>query len=299
MILGLFLFGRQLRERFGSVAVGTPAIPSRRREDVAAPRPSVSDIDFNFDADTLTSRTISLDADLDAGTGLHDVDDSAEMDVAQDFGYSATAADNHIDLEITEHAATEEELAPTDIIPPERHADSTVLESEILPSDDDDEEDYSVSMNVDATKHILEDNTSTTKDLQAVLVDTDVRDADDATGEYTVNKDVDYQILEQDYEDEMTATQALNKEIEEAARALVEQMDDVDAGGDTREMPVSKDPEITAELTANLEAPGDAENEEFTDGSIPDLMVDMPNSDSDATLDVESPTIEAEKKEAS
>ena len=82
---------------------------------------------------------------------------------------------------------------------------------------------------------------------------------DDETGEYTLNKDVDYQILEQDYEDELTATQALNKEIEEAARTLVERMDDVDASGDeTVEMPASADPEITAELTAKLPASGDA-----------------------------------------
>lgn len=299
LILALLIFGRQIRERFGSVAIGAAAIPQRRSEDLPGARPSVADIDFNFDADTLTSKMITLDADLEDGTGL---DDSAEMDVAQDFGYSASATDGQIDLEITEHAAKEEEYQPTDIIPPERHADSTVLESEILPTDDDDhedkaeQEDYDFSMNVDATKHILEDNTATTKDLQAVLVDSDVRDADE-TSEYKANKDVDYHILEQDYEDELTATQALNKEIEEAARALAQHMDE--AGGDTREMPVSQDPEITAELTANLETSGVAENEDFTDGSIPDLMVDMPISDSDETLDIESVTVEVEKKEAS
>jgi hypothetical protein len=298
IILALLMFGRQIRERFGSIAVGAATIPQRRREDAPAARPGIADIDFNFDADTLTSKTISLDADLEAGTGL---DDSAEMDVAQDFGYSATATDGQIDLEITEHAAREEEHAPTDVIPPQHQdlTESTVLHEEILPSDDDDdEEDYDVSMNVDATKHILEDNTATTKDLQAVLVDTDVIDDDD-TGEYTLNKEVDYHILEQDYEDELTATQALNKEIEEAARALAEQMDEAEAGDATREMPTPQDPELTAELTANLEAPGDAENEEFTDGAIPDLLVEMPVADSDATLDIESPTIEAEKKEAS
>ena len=297
LILGLLIFGRQLRERFGSVAVGMPAMPERRREDAPASLPSIADIDFNFDADTLTSKAISLDADLDAGTGL---DDSAEMDVAQDFGYSASATENQIDLEITEHAAREEPTPDTDIIPPHAFDESTVLHEEILPTDDDEEdEDYDVSMNVDATKHILEDNTSTTRDLQAVLVDTDVVGSGDDTSEYTVNKGLDYDILEQDYEDELTATQALNQEIEEAARALAEQMDDFGPGGDTKEMPVSQDPEITAELTSNLPTSGDAENEDFDNGSIPDLLVDMPISDSDATLDVESPAIEAEKKEAS
>jgi hypothetical protein len=297
IILGLFMFGRQLRDRFGSVAIGAPAMPSRRRDDAPAPRPAISNIDFNFDASTLTNVKVPLDADLGAGTGL---DDSAEMDVAQDFGFSAS--DTELDLEITEHAAKQDELPATDIIPPTERQfdDSTVLHEEILPSDDDDDvEDYDVSVVLDATKHAV-DNTSTTRDLQAVLVDTDVVDADD-TSEYSMSKETDYHILEQDYEEELTATQALNKEIEEAARALAEQMDvtEASADSDTREMPAAQDPEITAELTANLEAPGDAENEDFDDGSIPDLMVDMPISDNDATLDVESVVVEEEKKEAS
>ena len=37
---------------------------------------------------------------------------------------------------------------------------------------------------------------------------------------YTIKRDVDFEILEQDYEDEMTATQALNEEIRRAAADL-------------------------------------------------------------------------------
>jgi len=305
MILGLFMFGRQLRDRFGSVAVDAPAFPSRRREDVPAAdvpaadvpaaRPAVADIDFNFDAETLTNVQVSLDADLDDGTGLRD---SAELYVAQDFGFSTDTA---VDIEVTEYAAKEEDLRSTDIIPPipqERHDDSTVLHEEIMPSDDD-EEDYDVSMNVDVTKHMLKEDASTTRDLQAVLVDTDVVDSDGDTSAYTISKETDYQILEQDYEDELTATQVLNKEIEDAARALAEQMDEPEGTAGTREMPTPQDPDMTAELTANIEAPGVAQNEDFDGGSIPDLMVEMPIADNDATLDVESVPVETEKKEAS
>ena len=300
MILGLFMFGRQLRDRFGSVAVDAPAFPSRRREDVPAAdvpaaRPAVADIDFNFDAETLTNVQVSLDADLDDGTGLRD---SAELYVAQDFGYSTDTA---VDIEVTEYTAKEEDLRSTDIIPPipqERHDDSTVLHEEIMPSDDD-EEDYDVSMNVDVTKHMLKEDASTTRDLQAVLVDTDVVDSDGDTSAYTISKETDYQILEQDYEDELTATQVLNKEIEDAARALAEQMDEPEGTAGTREMPTPQDPDMTAELTANIEAPGVAQNEDFDGGSVPDLMVEMPIADNDATLDVESVPVETEKKEAS
>ena len=299
LILGLLLFGRQLRDRFGSVAVATPAVPSRRRSDQAAARPVIADIDFEFDENTLNSRAMTLDADLDDGTGLQG---AADMDVAQDFGFSASGVtDSQFDLEITEHAAaTEEDRPTTEVIPPSEKKQEMILENEVLPSDDDADEDYSVSMMVDATKEVLGDNTSTTKDLQAVLLATDV-DIDGDTSEYSLSKEVDYQILEQDYEDELTATQALNKEIEEAARALVERMDNADtSSAETAEMPVSPDPEMTAELTANLPASGDAQNEDFGDTSVdPDMLVEMPLADGDATIDVESVSVEPKKSEAS
>lgn len=302
MILGLFLFGRQLREYFGAVPAGVAAVPQRRSDD-PQPRPTtIADVDYNFDATTITGHKISLDADLRDGTGLQENDD---MDVAQDFAFSAT--ESEIDMEIPELPVEEEELPATDVLPAQSNAEETILDSEVLPSDKaaedgeaEDDDDYSVSMNVDATKQILDDNTATAKDLQAVMVDTSADITIDETGEYSLSRSAEYQILEQDYEEELTATQALNKEIEEAARALAEQMEEAEGGDKTAEMPTPQDPDMTAELTANLKAPGDAENEEFANsGAVPDLMVEMPESDGDATLDVESPMIESEKKEAS
>jgi hypothetical protein len=278
LIVGLLAFGRQLRERFGSVAVGAP----------------------------LNSRSITLDADLDAGTGLQD---GSEMDVAQDFGFTATGATvNHkVDMEITEIAAREDESLTTDIIPPSERFRDTIVEDEILPSEDDAGEDYDLSMMVDATKQLLEDDDPTAKDLMAVAVQTD-DGMDDDTNEYTLSKEVDYQILEQDYEDELTATQALNKEIEEAARALVERMDDVDVGDETAKMPSSEDPEktaempgaadpeITAELTANLPASGDAQNEDFSDSVlIPELTAEMSVTETGKTIEMESGSIDTKK----
>jgi hypothetical protein len=303
LILGLLMFGRQIRERFGSVPVGVPAAPSRRREDTAAPQPAViADTDYELHDDTLNSRSITLDADLDSGSGLQD---AADMDVAQDFGFSASGASiTQVDLEISEQASREEEPQATDIIPPSEQRKETILESEIMPTDDTVSQDYDMSMMVDATKNIVEDDDETAKDLMAVTLNTD-GGMDGDTSEQPLNKEVDYTILEQDYEDELTATQALNKEIEEAARALVERMDDMDvSGGETAEMPGVKDPEITAELTAKLPASGVAQNEDFDDSSviIPELTAEtaeMPLADSDGTLEMESGSVDTKKSKAS
>lgn len=309
LILGLFMFGRQIRERFGAKSYAIPDVPSRRRDDQPTPRSIVADIDFNFDSDTLTPRKIELDADLADGSGLQD---AAELDVAQDFGYSAT--DTSVDVEIPEEAAREEKPSPTDVIPPTLRDTHTILDSEVLPEPEDevlpdleeevlpeleDDEDYSLNMEVDATKQLLDDNTATTKDLQAILVSTDVRDADSVqSGDDSLSKQMDYQILEQDYEEELTATQALNKEIEDAARALAEQMGN--DTGITTEMPAAQDPDLTAELTSNLPASGDAENEEFGNtAAAQDLTVDLPAADEDATLDMDAITVEQKKSEAS
>ena len=303
LILGLLLFGRQIRQRFGSVAVGAPSMPSRRSDDRAAPQPAViADTEYELEDDTLNSQSITLDADLGSGSGLQG---ASEMDVAQDFGFSAPAVTiTQVDVEISEQASREEEQQPTDIIPPSERQRETILENEVMPTDETGSQEYDLSMMVDATKHILEDDNETAKDLMAVALDTD----DDTKA--------NYQILEQDYEDELTATQALNKEIEEAARALVERMDEVDVSIDTADMPMSEEPEmtaemptsenseITAELTAKLTASGDAQNEDFDDSSviIPELTVEtaeMPLPDSDATIEVESGSIDTKKSKAS
>jgi len=252
--------------------------------------------------DTLNSQPITLDADLHSGSGLRD---TSEIDLAPDFGFSETGATiTQVDVEIAEQASWEEEPEATDIIPPTAQKIETILESEIMPSDDDPTEEYDLSMSVDATKHIVEDDAATAKDLMAVAVHTD-DGIDHDTGEYTLNEKIDFQILEQDYEDELTSTQVLNKEIEEAARALVEEMDDLGvSGGKTDEMPSVKDPEISAELTAKLPASGDAKNEEFDDSSVilPVLTAEtaeMPLAESDGTLEMESGSIDTKKSKAS
>jgi hypothetical protein len=301
IIAGLLLFGRRVRERF------SPA-------DAAAPTPSVekpnivSDVDFEFD-DTISAEAISLDADLEAGTGLNA---GAQIDVAEDFGFTANGqAESELDLEITEGAAGDPEESPTDIIAPNHREDTpTILDAEETPSA---EGDYDMSMIVDATKQSLDQYDATAKDLQAVQIDP--TDSDVSSGGYTMNSEVDFQVLEQDYEEEFTATMAANAEIERVALELANRMDDEEVLEVTREMPVKdsagdnasdedmtvKMPpqqasDITAELATNVPEAGEAENDSTVE-EVEDLF-ERTAAGSDITVDlnVQSGKVDTKKK---
>jgi hypothetical protein len=105
----------------------------------------------------------------------------------------------------------------TDIIPPPK-VESTILEREVLPENDD----YDMSVILDVTK-VPDPIAVTERDLKAVVIGS--ADDTEIAGAYTVSQEVDYQVLEQDYEDELTATQALNLEIEKAAAELANRLD--------------------------------------------------------------------------
>ena len=96
-----------------------------------------------------------------------------------------------------------------------------------------------------------------------------------------------------------TATQTLNTEIEKAARELAKRMDD-DVESNTVEMPESHDPEITAELTANLPTSDDAQNEDFEDTGInPAVTAKLQTPDGEITIEMESGRIDTKKSKAS
>ncbi len=277
LILGLLLFGQRFRQRFGSVAVGVASepLPNRRRTDAGVQTTeTVEDVDLPVPDSSAHSVSMTLDADFDDGSGLQDTSD---MDVAQDFGFSASSTfDEELDMVLPEGADAEDTSGQTDIIgPTERPGDPLVLDSEVMPSEDDDT-DYDLSMIVDVTKQDVVGSDVTEKDLQAVQVDRKRKSGQD---DYTVNQDVDYKILEQDYKDEFTATQALNLEIEKAAAELADRMD-IDATG-----------EMTAKLPENTRAQNDDINEL-------DVTAEMPTGDNDVTIDmeVESGIIDTKKK---
>ncbi|RLA32353.1 MAG: hypothetical protein DRR11_06220 [Gammaproteobacteria bacterium] len=252
VLLGLALFfGRRIKERFG----GAPVNDSMEQLDddmtdevevlsdfdnIIADEPSVvSDVDFQLDDSMISSQSISLDADLDAGTGLQNVTD---VDVAQDFGFSASttgevesAVESVIDLELPEEAPEEPEKLPTDIIPPNHRIEDSILESEEPPSIDASAE-YDLSMIVDATKQALGGDDLTAKDLMAVQVGT-TAESEAVSHDMTLNDAVDIQALEQDYQEEYTQTLAMNEEIEQAAIDLALRLDKDDTGEVTSELP--------------------------------------------------------------
>lgn len=300
LFIGLLLFGRAIRKRFGSSGGQAAEVPLRRKDDDATREAQIiSDVDFEFE-DTINATAISLDADLDVGSGLNA---AADVDLAQDFGFSSTGnVESQLDLEITEAAARDPEPTPTDIIPPNhREEPVTIIESEELPSHDDEE--YDLSMIVDATKQPIGDYDATAKDLQAVRVD-----SSPAEEEYTMSSAVDYQALEQDYQDEFTATQAANAEMERVALELSRRIDEVDdhvtaelrateltvemPARDAREEPLVaplpgvSDPDVTAELTANLPTTMEAENDSVADHNDPEVTVEMSAAGSDITVDL-------------
>jgi len=333
LVGGVLLLGRRIRGAFASIAIGAPDkagadpgtlqavqdsvqdMPEPVMEAPApfieapepfahAPEPSltgtssetatsiVDDVDFEF-TDTIASDSISLDADLDAGTGLQD---GSDLDVAEDFGFSASGqVENDIDHEIPEEAAREPLPSPTDVIPPVQREDvASILEEEVVPESDD----YDMSMIVDATKQSIDDTELTAQDLQAVPVD--AADSDEyLISDDTMTSEADLAALEQDYEEEYTQTQALSKEIAEAAAELAAKLDD-DIDDDD---PTIDEPALTIEdpwLDPTAEMPSHSVADDAT-AQMPagihtqDLTAEMPteiaNMDETAEMQIDDITV--------
>lgn len=225
----LVLFGRRIRNRFTGAPVGAIAATSAGFEQDLS--------DYDIEDDSPTEENLALDADLILGTGL---EEGTDMDIAQDFGFATSSGEVDIELPFEPEASAAED---TDIIPPTTSSMDSILESEILPEDDD----YDMSVIMDATKMPQPDEV-TERDLQAIEVTSN--ELEPLADDYTINKDVEYDILEQDYQDELTATQALNKEIARAAGQLAEDLDEESQEDATSEMPRATVTEL--DVTAQL-----------------------------------------------
>jgi hypothetical protein len=252
LIAGLLLFAGRIRGRFGSTPIA-PAAPKRRATDVATEKvEAIGEMDFEIPDDSPTAENLALDADLIIGTGLQE---GAEVDVASDFAFASTT---QLDIDLTEDMAEDDEPPETDIIPPINIDESSILDNEVLPEDDE----YDMSVIIDATKMPNPEDV-TERDLEAIAV----HDSDNPliTDDYTVSQEVDYEIIEQDYEDELTATQALNAEIQKAAEELATRVeDDETVEDDTANMQLGSVDEldITAQLPANDSAEEISDNDD-------------------------------------
>jgi hypothetical protein len=253
LIITLLLFGRLFRGR-PDEAEAIADVPQRRATDLDPTISQDGGIEvithtsgYTIEDDSPTAENLSLDADLIVGTGL---DDGTEMEVAQDFGFGSPT---EIDLELP--------FEPEPTVPESDTGIFAADEEETAVMDNSDADDeYDLSVVVDATK-MPQPEEVTQRDLQAV----EVEPIDDGTptDNYTINSEADFEILEQDYEDELTATQALNAEIQRAAEQLA--LDTADT--------VNDDYDITSEVTAATPLASVTEL---------DATAEMPSSDEDA-----------------
>ena len=275
------LFGRRLFDRFGSAPVA-PAVPRRRATDIETEEiEAIVEPEMEIADDSPTAENLALDADLVIGTGLQE---GVDVDVASDFAFASTS---ELDIELTEEMASDDDTAETDMIPPITLDQSSILESEVLPEDDE----YDMSVIVDATRMPNPEDV-TERDLEAIAVDDD--DETLITGDYTVSQEVDYKILEQDYEDEMTATQALNAEIQKAAEDLATRMDEDESADDaTSQLPLATVHEL--DVTAQLPRGDDAEVIDDDDDTGLNPTVSMEADDKTVEM-TEEQTVELPQK---
>jgi hypothetical protein len=213
LLAGLLALMRQRpRPASPAPAEAEESHPLRRATDTGPLETIVAD-DYALTDDCPTSENLALDADLELGTGLGG---NTGIAVSEDFGFSTVT---ELDLELpAEDEPENDDVHPTDVIAAPARDTGSILESEILPETDD----YAMSVVMDVTK-MPDTEAVTERDLKAVVVaddDTEIHDT------YTISQDTDYEILEQDYEEALSATQALNLEIERAAAELAERLDE-------------------------------------------------------------------------
>jgi FimV-like protein len=311
LILALLLFGRPLRRRFGGAQepVFDHEDEDRAPSGRARPDEPVAPeglVDFRFDHREPDARIIHVDGDLEDGSGFQD---SGDIDVAQDFGFSASGGiELGLDVEFPDEPATVADDRDTNMIPPLRRHSDVIVESEIPPGDESGE--YDVSMIVDATRPPIGDGDDTARDLRAIELEPGEAPPQE---ESTLSGVVDYNILEQDYEEELTATQVLNAELLKAARDLVEGRSD-DNRKDAPPDPLTLEFELTAELPLSgdeastssdtVEMPKDVPDtagDELEETGVVDELREVPGAQNDATaeIEIESATVDTRKMKAS
>lgn len=279
----LLALSSAVRNRFGSTPVAPAEMPQRRRTDSNARQPepvtaaAVAAVDMDFGDDSPTGENLALDADLFAGTGLSE---GSDADIGQDFGFAKTTA---LDMELPEEMSSGfYEVPETDIIPPLNIDPDSILESEVLPDEDDD---YDMSVVIDATQ-MPQPEDVTERDLEALELDT--VEEHQLEKDYTLSQEVDFEILEQDYEDELTATQALNLEIARAAAELAETLDEDLSGDDTSSMSMASVTalDVTAQLPANDDDEASRTGELTASLTAVDKTVELPGADGDKTAEM-------------
>lgn len=301
IILALLLFGRTLRGRFGATPfdMANDELPIRNagaEEDALALKAAVA---CDIEDDAPTAENPALDADLVIGSGLN-FDDNAGA--TEDVGFpSPTEIDFELPFASDAASATVEKT----MRPAAMSASETILESEVLPDRDcdSDADDFHVSVMQDATK-MPQPDVETKPNPEAIeqdeMLDLTVEQPRD------VVRDIDLTILEQDYEEEYSATQALKMELTQAAEKLAHEMD-LDTSEED-EISMDEDATVAMSLASlsdddvrnGLEAGNDANavtGEELTLGIFDEEeTVEMPTVDDEKTRKMPRRELKLNKK---
>ncbi|HEX7082246.1 MAG TPA: LysM peptidoglycan-binding domain-containing protein [Gammaproteobacteria bacterium] len=274
LILGLLLFGRVRRQPGRDPVFDVPERDAGQdARDVDGGQDAAQmPVDFRFDDADAHARIVRVDADLDDGRGFQE---SGDLVVAQDFGFADSGSlELGLDLDFSQEAPA--------AAPARRAREGEVIVEREVPPGDQATSEYDLSMVVDATRQPIGDGEDTEKDLQAIQLD--AADSEPEEDPFTLSHEVDYRILEQDYEDELTATQALALELSSAARDLVEQLYEPGETG-LHELPTVEMPAAGTEPTVDMPAAGSEATAEMpTPGS--EETAEMPTPGSEATTEM-------------
>ena len=150
----------------------------------------------NVADDSPTEENIALDASLVVSS---DLEDTQESMTPPKYAFSE-APDVEVELPFEPVESVSDE---TDILPPLRTDEFTILDSEVFIDDDTD---VSSMVDIEETAEV-----DITAEHDSNVVQMKANEDSMPTDSYTINDEADILALEQDYEDEFTATQALNK----------------------------------------------------------------------------------------
>jgi len=270
IVFGLIMYRRRLdgQANTGPDAPLATDLPLRRFSDTQSTNTNgleVSEVDYDISDDSPTDRNLILDADLVMGTGLSN---SSNFDISHDFKF---AASTELDAEMPSEPTPAVSNVPDESTPT---IEASILDSEFRPDDADDDGDMSVI--IDATKLPQPDDVA---DRDIVVVEVVAENETMMTQTLFTEKDAEYHVLEQDHEDEMTATQALNLEIEQAAADLAEKMEIElfsEADDETSALPLASVTEldVTAQLPARNQKFLSPDETEDSDANTARTMVD-------------------------
>ncbi len=288
VILGLLLFGRSLRERFGPApSAQETELPMRSAWQVPETDGIVVDerVDWGLN-DEQTVETAALDADLVMGTGLDEATDST---LGAEIGFPVPT---EVDIELPLESDSSIDLLESDAVAAEVSGEfGTVDESDVVTI-----EQPVLASRDEPAADLDEDEELDTHSIEVATIEETSLPLDSP-----VDPSIAFEILEKDYEDELSATMALNAELTQAAEQLAAaagpDSDDHDDVSDNEEATAAMSLASVTELEFEGSVDGDAANDEL-ELALDEPTVEMPSADVDKTKVMARRTRSADGKKA-